>query len=335
MKDGNIKEKCEILEKVIIATADAYSQKGVTPNQKALLETMIGAAIFYISNSESLYTGFTSEKAIEAVRNGFPVGQLTKEHAYPRKIAGKFLLTTGYKNFFDGNNNGLYDLFMNELGRYNCVTKKENEALKPFQKDDTFTDIETSYRKAGITLKKISKEELRNTSPEFHGRQARGKLRSGNKKTNENKLIGKDNQPVKSRKTLIDASQESEMEHNAMEEISSTRNIKAVATIKDISGIRIDGSDIDVTGKANTSNCFRAFMEHCIANHHQQIASNYKLRLRFKLDPEDPSFGRGIYYDRIEGLNGLYYTTYLDSKSKIRIMNEIAHELGFDLEFSV
>ena len=98
-------------------------------------------------------------------------------------------------------------------------------------------------------------------------------------------------------------------------------------------GITVKYIRLQITGKPNATKCYKAIMNYSIDNFSDFILNSAALRKRFKEVPDDPAFGRGIYYKRIIGHNGLYYSTYQDTAEKERIMKEIAQELGLPLQF--
>jgi len=332
MKTDIIKEKCEILEKTIIELSKLYALQETTLRQKALLETMVGASIWYLSCPEELYTGMISEKAEKAIREGMPIGKLTKEHLFPRKQAGKILLTEKYKEF-SNKKLRLFDLFISDLGKFNRVLKNENSDLIEFQKDDTFITAEKSYIDAKINLVKMTMGELKSISPLELEKKAKKaekikqkqikNLGTGPKAAvNRVGIRGRVNfensiKPVKETKPSIIRQQVNEDE-------GSTDKIV---------GISINNSRLQIPGRLNMTNCFTTFMNYCIVNHANEIQSNNRLQKRFKNDPQDSSFGKAIHYKRILGQSGLFYSTYIDSKTKFNYMNEIASELGLQLEF--
>ena len=159
-----LREKCQILEKVIIEVSGIYAHKNCTTQQKALLETMIGAAIWYLPTGNELYSGSISEAAFEKIKNGAQISKLTKEHRFPRKQAGRILLTEKYKLFID-KKESLYDLYLNEFGKYNLVVKEENRSLVKFQKENVFENDITAYKKANIELIQVTIEEINNSKP--------------------------------------------------------------------------------------------------------------------------------------------------------------------------
>lgn len=158
-----LQEKCEILEKVIIELSKLYGE-GATEKQKALLETMVGAAIWYLPSGNELYSGSISKKALKKVQEGIQISKLTKEHKFPRKRAGKILLSEKYKEFME-NKVKLIDLYIKEYGQFNLVISRENRDLIKFQKDGAFVDDLTAYDNADIKLEKMTIVEIRNQRP--------------------------------------------------------------------------------------------------------------------------------------------------------------------------
>ncbi len=100
-----------------------------------------------------------------------------------------------------------------------------------------------------------------------------------------------------------------------------------------IIGVSVKYVRLQIPDKPTTAKCYKAFMDYCIDNFSDSILNSDILRERFKEDPEDPAFGRGIFHKRIKGHNGLYYSTYQASDDQERIMKEVARELGFPVEF--
>ena len=149
-----ISEKCEILEKIIISISDIY--ENATETQKSFIETTIGASIFYISQNASLWTGKISENAFKNLKSK---KKITKDHQYPRKIAGKELFEN--KQLLQNNKISVKQLFEEKYGRFNYITPEENGKLRPFQKEENFISVEHSYREAKILLKEISNIEFK------------------------------------------------------------------------------------------------------------------------------------------------------------------------------
>lgn len=157
-KDINkLKDRCEILEKVIISISDIYKVEA-NDDQKRLIETILGAAIWYLPHGEKYWTGEISEGAIHALKHN-PNPRLTKEHQFPRKIAAKELLNQTAE--ISTKEASLLKLYEEKYAKFNYVTPEENKRISRHQRDDVFVDIEKAYKLAEIKLKKITKNDLK------------------------------------------------------------------------------------------------------------------------------------------------------------------------------
>ena len=56
-RDTRLTERCNILAHTIVAVRPIYSGASTTSNQRQLLETMIGAALWYMPQLKSHWTG--------------------------------------------------------------------------------------------------------------------------------------------------------------------------------------------------------------------------------------------------------------------------------------
>jgi hypothetical protein len=159
--DNKLEERCEILARMIRAIAPIYHHKSSSANQRQLVETMIGAAIWYFPQGPELWTRMISLEAIQSFhpKERKVPPKLTAEHQYPRKIAATELLHLDWEN--DGQSGQtLLELYRSRYGRYNFVTPQENKRLVTYQKKEVFKGPEKAYRDAGITLVSLSLEEL-------------------------------------------------------------------------------------------------------------------------------------------------------------------------------
>jgi len=151
MKEKNLKEKTEILSEVISLTASMYDRKGLTPLQKAFLETLIGAGIWYLPKDRNiLFSGKISKMALAQLQTDPKNTKLVEEHGkYPRKVSGRALYTE-YLEEIRKDGNRLIELYL----------KIENTRLSRFQRADKFIDEEIAYRLAGIEMVAITLEEV-------------------------------------------------------------------------------------------------------------------------------------------------------------------------------
>ena len=144
--ETKLAERCAVLAEVVRAMKTVYSAPDLTPTQKDLLETMIGAAIWYMPQSNDLWTGKISVEALKARQAG---AKPCKDHDYPRKLAGRDLLHLDEHDLTGPN---LLLLYKTKYGRFNYVTQTENKRLVQHQKVHRFTSSEEAYKNAGIRL---------------------------------------------------------------------------------------------------------------------------------------------------------------------------------------
>ncbi|MEY4384538.1 MAG: hypothetical protein RI995_2080 [Bacteroidota bacterium] len=153
MNTKNLNERAELVTKVILATEELYHQGGLTNGQLGLLQTLIGAAIWYLPNdNKMLFTGKVSKALLEALESGKTEVKATEEHYLPRKISAAKLYEKHVADLKNDPENALKALYLEQFGKFNLVLKKENDQLKKHQKIEVFENPETAYAKAGIEL---------------------------------------------------------------------------------------------------------------------------------------------------------------------------------------
>jgi hypothetical protein len=150
---NDLTEKCELLTDMIKATKELYHATTTNDEQRGLLETIIGAGIWYLpSHRNELYSGFASVALLQDICiKELKDIKWTEEHSFPRKIAGNRL----YNEHIEKINidaQFLKDLYLTQLGRFNIVTTSENNALKRFATVDNFVNDNSSYEAAEIKL---------------------------------------------------------------------------------------------------------------------------------------------------------------------------------------
>ena len=75
---------------MIIKLSQLYTDKNINEDQKRLIETTLGAALWYLPNDRKFWTGKISIKALNYLKNKKgKIIDLTKDHEFPRKIAAK------------------------------------------------------------------------------------------------------------------------------------------------------------------------------------------------------------------------------------------------------
>ena len=143
-----LREKCTVLALMISSLKAVHSSPEATASQVQLLETVIGAAIWYLPKVPQLWTGRASVSAIKLLQAGDLKG-VSKDHQIPRKVAARKLLLLSESELTPEN---IERLYVENFGRFNLVTKAENRILMPFQRSHVFESPEKAYTEAGIKL---------------------------------------------------------------------------------------------------------------------------------------------------------------------------------------
>jgi hypothetical protein len=151
-----MEKQCAILAEIVISIRSAYAN--ADPEQKVLIETMIGAAIWYIPKSPDAWTGSISLGALKAFHPDSKVEKpkISEEHVYPRKVAARRLLEDGALDA-----STMAKVFREKYGQLHYITSNENKVVQPYQRVDVFTTPADAYAKAGITLIPVEKQHLR------------------------------------------------------------------------------------------------------------------------------------------------------------------------------
>lgn len=154
----SLKDKCDALAEMVISIAPIYRANLDNKNKTRLIETTIGASIWYLPHGTEYWTGYISSEAISQYLT-IANPKLTKDHQFPRKIAAREILLYNWDEIEEPGET-LLTLYKTQYGKYNYVTPRENKNLIKFQKEDVFKTVEKSYQEAGITLIKVSDDEL-------------------------------------------------------------------------------------------------------------------------------------------------------------------------------
>jgi len=301
MNFKELEKRTEVLAKVVVCIADLYHDGNLDAGQKGLLETLIGAGIWYLPSGKELFTGKISKNALEKIITD-PKVKLVEEHGFPRKVAGKSLFCD-YLEDLKLDYTKLHNLYLNKMGRFNLVLKEENNKLKKFQKTNTFISEEEAYKSAGIELVSIDEShfnlhQLKKFNPNPPAKSTKVKKE---KKGITTKTISRS--ISKQKKTIVD----------------EVQNITFGKTVKLKKG-------------ENDSQNYVIFMKYIIDNFSNKLYHVDILSKFIKDNPIDESFGRAVYYKRIVGYNDWYFSTYFDTAAKYSNMKKIADELKFNLE---
>ena len=126
--------------------------------QRTLIETMIGAALWYIPKSEGAWTGFVSVGVLESFHpdSGNPKPKISEEHVYPRKQAAKQLLKMANLD-----KEMLRRSYREKYGKLHLITPEENKKVQ-HEKFYLTEKNDERYRASNISFRKISKADLKN-----------------------------------------------------------------------------------------------------------------------------------------------------------------------------
>jgi hypothetical protein len=155
-RETRLREQCDVVALLIIAMRPVY--EAASPQQRALLETIVGAAIWYIPKPVRAWTGRISRGALQAFHpeSGNSRPRLSEEHVYPRKVAARLLLS-------DTSLTGetMAQQFREKYGRVHLITSEENKAVQRHQRVGVFNSPDEAYALAGITFVELPEEALR------------------------------------------------------------------------------------------------------------------------------------------------------------------------------
>ena len=163
-KDANLRllERADVVARTVLSQQAFYQSHQCSPNQRQLLETMVGAAIWYFPQNDELWTGMISVDALESFvgRAGSKAVKLTKDHHYPRKVAAAELFSLNWGTINDPAEEVLRR-YLNCYGQFNLVLPEENKRLVKHQRTQSFVSPADAYAKAGIELKPLSRHLLK------------------------------------------------------------------------------------------------------------------------------------------------------------------------------
>jgi len=159
-RDERLRSRCSALVEIIRRLRPQYEDKHTTVDQRHFIETIVGAALWYLPKTGGLWTGMISERALSEFHpdSGVQRPRLTDDHEYPRKYSAMMLM----RQDWDASDpcRQLMELYGSKYGRYNMITPRENRVLVKFQKAAAFNEPEQAYKLAEISLLKISGAEL-------------------------------------------------------------------------------------------------------------------------------------------------------------------------------
>lgn len=118
--------KFAVLKKVLKCSQAIYKDLK-DPKEIAFIETIIGAAIFYLPNRvNEHFSGYISINAIKSYLN---IGKIVKDHILPRKRSASIALNSKF------NLDNLETDFHNQFASFMYVTSEENKRLVNYSDD--------------------------------------------------------------------------------------------------------------------------------------------------------------------------------------------------------
>ena len=157
-----LRERAAVIASTVISQQDFYKSAKCTDNQRQLLETMVGAALWYLPQSDDLWTKCISVSAVRAfVSCDKPSSvKLTKDHHYPRKVSAAELFALDWSAIEDSTEE-VFNRYLDKYGQYNLVLPLENKQLVKYQRTNSFLSPGQSYDQAGIELVSIGLDQLK------------------------------------------------------------------------------------------------------------------------------------------------------------------------------
>ena len=128
-KDANLRllERADVVARTVLSQQAFYQSHQCSPNQRQLLETMVGAAIWYFPQND-LWTRMISVDALRAfVHTSRSRVKLTKDHHYPRKVAASELFALDW-SLIDNPAAEVLQRYLNRYGQFNYVLPEETSA---------------------------------------------------------------------------------------------------------------------------------------------------------------------------------------------------------------
>jgi hypothetical protein len=155
-REAKLREQCDVVAAMVVAMRPVY--EAASQQQRALLETIVGAAIWYIPKPVQAWTGQISRGALMAFHpeSGNAKPRLSEEHVYPRKVAARQLLSD---HSLTGES--MARLFREKYGRVHLITSEENKAVQRHQRVGVFSSPDEAYALAGINFVELPEEALR------------------------------------------------------------------------------------------------------------------------------------------------------------------------------
>jgi hypothetical protein len=155
-RNSKIARQCAVLADVINAVRHRYET--ADDGQRSLIETMIGAAIWYIPKPPNAWSGLISLGALRLFLpdSGSVKPRFSEEHIYPRKVAAQQLLADTSLN-----HDRMTTEFVSKYGKLHYITPQENKAVQKYQRSAIFSTPDEAYSQANVVLIHVKREDLK------------------------------------------------------------------------------------------------------------------------------------------------------------------------------
>lgn len=158
---AKLRDRCAILVEVVRKLGTVYVGPAVNDTQRHYIETIVGAALWYLPTSKELWTGAISVRALREFHpdSGIKKPRLTEDHEFPRKVSAVELMQRAWED--TDPSAAMLQLYLEKYGRFNYITPTENKVLVKYQKVHVFEQPVDAYRDAGIQLIGITHPDLK------------------------------------------------------------------------------------------------------------------------------------------------------------------------------
>ncbi len=159
-ENNKLRQRCTVLIEIAKSLGILYRDVNAPTTQKHYIETILGAALWYLPTSRELWTGDISLQALRDFHpdSGIAKPKLTEDHVFPRKVSAVELMKRSWDD--QDQPEMMLELYLKRYGLYNYVTPLENKRLVKYQKTHVFKAPADSYQLANVRLIRISLSDL-------------------------------------------------------------------------------------------------------------------------------------------------------------------------------
>ena len=155
-----LRDRCAVLVEIAKNLASIYDSPSASETPRHYIETILGAAIWYLPTSKELWNGKVSLRVLEDFHPASAISKprMTEDHEYPRKVSAIELMRRSWSAEATID---MLELYLTKYGRFSYINPTENKVLVKHQKSHIFDNPEAAYVAAGIKLVSVSLDELK------------------------------------------------------------------------------------------------------------------------------------------------------------------------------